>query len=108
MTDPRVLVFSSDESAEYKQFIDLRAASYVFAGPVEAGSGPLKLHTARCMHVNDNKSARLIGLGELRIVAPSVRDLYTWLSATSDRSAQQTAACQSCKTGELVERYSRR
>lgn len=108
MTDPRVLVFSSDESAEYKQFIHLKASSYVFAGPVEASDGPLKLHTARCMHVKENKSARLIGLGELRIVAPTVRDLYAWLSVTSDRSAQQTASCQSCKTKELVERYSRR
>lgn len=103
---PAVLIFSSGQSAEYKQFIDLRAGSYVFAGPEEPNGGPFKLHTARCMHVNANKTARLIAPGELRIVARTARDLYGWLGTTLDRSMQRTAGCQSCKTGELVERHS--
>ena len=100
-----IIVFTAEEGDQYKRHIDLRAGSYVFAGPEDPAAGPLKLHTARCMHVRDNKTAALIGPGEMRVVGPTARDLYSWLTADEARSGQATQACQSCKTAELVRRY---
>lgn len=103
-----VTIFSAAQMDEYKQYIHLRAGSYVFAGPEDPGAGPLMLHTARCMHVKDNKTARLIAPGEVRVVARTARDLYAWLSGSATKSGQSTGPCQSCKTAELVERYAKR
>lgn len=101
-----VLTFSPDESDGYKEYIDTRAGSYVLAGPAEPSAGPLTLHSARCMHIKDNKTARLIARGEVRVVASTARRLLTWMHS-NDRARQGTEGCNSCKTTEILERHVR-
>jgi hypothetical protein len=101
-----VLAFSSDDGVGFKEYIDSRAGSYVLAGPGEPSGGQLTLHTARCMHIKENKTARLIAPGEVRIVAPTARRLMKWIQG-NDRAGQPIEGCNSCKTTDLVDRYAR-
>ena len=99
-----VLTFLSNEGDGYKEYVEARVGSYVLAGPREPSTGQFTLHTARCMHIRDNKTARLIAPGEVRIVAPTVRSLVTWVRHNQKRR-QGVEGCKSCKTTEIVKGY---
>jgi hypothetical protein len=97
-----VVVFESSQSLEYKQYIDSVPSHYVIAMSEDPGAGRAMLHSARCMHIRDNKTASLIGSDQVRVVGETPDQLLAWLDSSSRRPRGSLVGCGSCRTKEIV------